>query len=202
MTTSTYFNHLSHANEQNLRDQLVVELIQMRGFDVYYFPREEVNVDELFGESAQNNFNENYKIEMMLEEASEGFKNEQLSMFGLDVKDKIELAVARSRFEDVVGIERPVEGAIIFIPAPYRSFWEVTLVRDRLFQQMGRREVWWLACDKMEYSQDEIAPTGGDLEFTDIDEIFVTEEDDAATVAEEAAELDVFDTESPFGDLG
>ncbi|MCK5020033.1 MAG: hypothetical protein KAS32_23470 [Candidatus Peribacteraceae bacterium] len=201
MTVNAHFNHLSDDREQDLRQDLVVELIQMSGFDVYYFRRGEVNFDTIFGESSSVTFDDHSTIEMLLEDASEGFYNEQLSMFGLDIKDKIELAVARSRFTKETTLAKPLEGDLIYFPAPFDSLWEINLIKDKLFQQFGRKETWWLSCEKYQSSDDTITVPDQNEDLAGIPDMFTDEQDDSADLNDEGAEMDVFDTESPFGDL-
>ena len=48
MATSAYFNHGTSVVEQTLLNNMVVESIQIMGFDVNYLPRTRNNIDTLF----------------------------------------------------------------------------------------------------------------------------------------------------------
>ena len=62
-------------SEQNLYEDLIIESIKIYGQDLYYLPRDLVNVDDVFREDPVSKFNSNYLLEMYVDNA-DGFDGE------------------------------------------------------------------------------------------------------------------------------
>ena len=125
MATNVYFNQAVRG-ERNLHEDIVIETIKIGGMDVYYIPREIVEIDTILNEDIISKFTSAFKIEMLLENV-DGFEGDGklLSKFGLEIRDQITLilSVKRwkqciSRYSDVInGASRPREGDLIYFPA-------------------------------------------------------------------------------------
>ena len=119
MTTNRYFSHNNpdNSNEQNLIHGFYTETIQQKGYDYIYLPRQFAKVDDFFGEDVLSNFSTTHTIEMYIEntDAFEG-PGDIYMQLGLSVKDQATLAVARRRFQEETGMDRPREGDLIFVP--------------------------------------------------------------------------------------
>ena len=61
MATNFYFSQ-GVKSEQDLYESIVIESIKIYGQDVYYLPRDLVNVDSIFQDDPVSKFNSSYKI--------------------------------------------------------------------------------------------------------------------------------------------
>ena len=86
-------------SEQNLYEDLIIESIKIYGQDLYYLPRDLVNVDDVFREDPESRFNSNYLLEMYVDNA-DGFDGEGdlFTKFGVEIRDNATFVVARSRW--------------------------------------------------------------------------------------------------------
>ena len=157
MATNPYFNFKSTSSEQNLMEDLTIEAIKTMGMDVLYLPREYVKKDLLFGEDVLSQFERTYEIEMYLQSV-DGFQGEGdiLAKYGLEVKDKVELVVARRRFMDEVGnlepISRPREGDLIYFQLGKYLF-EINFVEhENPFYQLGKNQTYLIQAELFTYS--------------------------------------------------
>ncbi len=80
MALNPYFRFQS--TEQDVVETNIIEIIRMMGKNVYYIPRENVQIDRLFGEDPLNKFSKAYQIEMYVASVS-GFQGADIvSKFG------------------------------------------------------------------------------------------------------------------------
>ena len=75
-------------SEQNLYEDLIIESIKIYGQDLYYMPRDLVNVDAVFREDPVSSFNSNYLLEMYVDNI-DGFDGEGdlFTKFGVEIRD-------------------------------------------------------------------------------------------------------------------
>ena len=168
MPTNHFFSK-GTINEQYLYEDLIIEALQIYGFDVYYLPRTLVDKDQLFGEDPLSKFNDSYMIEMYMDTV-EGFQGEKeiITRFGLEVRDETIFTVARRTWLNLVSIDanlvtsiRPNEGDWIYMPTVQRLF-EISFVdKDDPFYQVDNLPVYKLYARTVEYS-DERLDTGID----------------------------------------
>ena len=166
MSTNVFFSK-GTPNEQHLYEDLAIEAIQIYGHDVFYLPREMLNIDELFGEDALSKFDDAYGIEMWME-TQEGFEGEKelVSRFGLEIRDETTFVVSRRRWDQVasqssnlISTTRPNEGDLVYMPTVKRLF-EISFVdHDDPFYQIDNLPVYKLYCRTFEYSS-EVLDTG------------------------------------------
>ena len=163
MPTNHFFSK-GTINEQYLYEDLVIEALQIYGFDVYYMPRTLVDKDQLFGEDALSKFDDSYLIEMYMDTV-EGFQGEKeiITRFGLEVRDETIFTVARRTWLNLVSMDanlvtsiRPNEGDWIYMPTVQRLF-EISFVdKDDPFYQVDNLPVYKLYARTVEYSDERI----------------------------------------------
>lgn len=173
MTVSSYFNHYNYTPTQDLVKDLVDEVIQLRGYDFTYIPRTWEGtkgldeVDYLFGENVQPKFDTSYVVEMYPNNVDfYGQEATQITKFGLEVRDTMELVVSKRRFAAVTGITSPKEGDLIFFPM-FRFMFQIDYVElEQPFYNFGTNYVFVLTCSVMNYNNEKIQ-TGN----TNVDQI-------------------------------
>lgn len=164
MAINQYFSQGARS-EQLLYEDLIVESLKMYGQDVYYLPREIINLDTIFDDDVPSRFEDAYKIEMYIENV-EGFDGEGdlFTKFGVEIRDQATFVVARRRWLSQVGqfendpdnpqkqYYRPHEGDLIFLPLS-GSIFEIQKVFDESpFYQLKNLPVFRLTCELFEYS--------------------------------------------------
>lgn len=182
MATNHYFNHYgTNTADQRLTENLIIESIKVYGIDVYYMPRETVNMDSIFGEDRLSEFKDARMIEMYIKNV-DGFEGEGtlVSNFGLEVRDQVTFTLSQRRFAELnleTGIRatQPATGDIIYFPLT-KGLYEIRSVRDTsVFFQMGALQTFDLLCEIFEYS-DEAIDTGIDtLDKIERDESYAIE---------------------------
>ena len=141
MPRNPYFK--DYTGEQNVTEDITIEMIQTTGRDMVYIPRNRITKDDLFGEDTSTKFDAGYNLEMYIQTV-DGFEGEGdvVSQYGLQIKDRIDLIVARKRFEEEVklntGQTRPLEGDLIFFPLS-KTLFEINFVEhENPFYQLGK----------------------------------------------------------------
>ena len=169
MARNPYFK--DHSGEQNIVEDLTVEMIKTMGRDMVYIPRTLVDVDTIFGEDDISKFDDGYQVEMYIQSV-DGFEGEGavLAKYGLQIKDRVELVLARKRFDQAIGqyenTTRPKEGDLIYFPLSNTLF-EINFVEhENPFYQLGKLYTYRLSCEVFTYSGEEI-----DTGFTDVDKV-------------------------------
>jgi len=159
MAKNSYFR-TNIGSEQRLIEDLTVESIKMYGQDMVYIPREFLNRDDVFGEDLLAEFTKTYSIEMYIESV-DGFEGEGdfMSRFGLQIRDSINLVVAKKRFDMIVGradtsITRPREGDVIYFPLSGGLFEVKFVEHENPFYQLGKLYTYKLSCELFKYNQE------------------------------------------------
>lgn len=157
MALNPYFRFQS--TEQDVVETNIIEIIRMMGKNVYYIPRENVQLDRLFGEDPLNKFSKAYQIEMYVASVS-GFQGADIvSKFGLEIKDSVTLIVSKKRFTKEVteknqDLIRPREGDIIYFPLT-KTMFEINFVEhEQPFYQLDKNYVFTLSCETFAYSME------------------------------------------------
>lgn len=171
MAVNPYFKR-TVKNEQELLESLTTESIKIYGHDMVYLPREKVTEDIILGEQVSE-FTDANRIEMYMEN-SEGFEgDEEMSRFGLDVKESATFVVSRKRFLEVMGhnpdirrLGRPREGDIIYFDYPYGMFEIKFVEHDNPFYQAGDRYCFKLSCEAFKSSNEKIDTGESELDAT------------------------------------
>lgn len=176
MALNPYFNTHGHVGEQTLLSDLIIESIKMYGQDMWYLPRTLINYDDaVFGQDDMSEYNSAYLIEMYIKSV-DGFGGEGsfLSKFGMEIRDRVSLSVARARFNTVIGtpasLPRPREGDLLYFPMTKKLF-EIVYVDNRaMFYPQGSLPMYDLSCEVFEFNGEKFN-TGVD-EIDEIGEAF------------------------------
>ena len=150
-------------SEQNLYEDLIIESIKIYGQDLYYLPRDLVNVDDVFREDPVSKFNSNYLLEMYVDNA-DGFDGEGdlFTKFGVEIRDQVTFTVAKRRWQQTVmrydneiqGI-RPLEGDLVFTPFSKKIFQIMHVEHEQPFYQLNNLPVFKLQCELFEYNDED-----------------------------------------------
>lgn len=167
-------------SEQNLYEDLIIESIKIYGQDLYYLPRDLVNVDDVFREDPESKFNSNYLLEMYVDNA-DGFDGEGdlFTKFGVEIRDQVTLTVAKRRWEQTVmrydneiqGI-RPLEGDLIFTPFSKKMFQIMHVEHEQPFYQLNNLPVFKLQCELFEYNDEDFDVNNDDISQLERDAAF------------------------------
>jgi hypothetical protein len=161
MATNPYINLSSFQAEQKLLEDVTVEIIQTVGQDCIYVPRNYFNIDRLFGEDPATSFDQIYTIEMYIM-SYKGFEGtDVITQFGIEIKDKINLLMARKRFKEQVtdinsSITRPREGDLIYFPLS-KSLFEINFVEhENPLYPFGKLYSYMITAELFTYSYEKV----------------------------------------------
>jgi hypothetical protein len=202
---SVYFDNFNNYGEQDLIESLVVESISIYGHTVYYLPRTLITKDDIYGEDKLSTYNEVFEFDMYIKsfDSFEG-DGQFLSKFNLEIRDSATFSIARRSFGNEIAsqrpdIQRPREGDLIYSTMMKKMFVIKYVNQTAIFYQMGDLQIWDIACDVWEYSNERF--TTGNSEIDAIEEMYsvsnVTDENEY-----EAAMSDVFATNQEFQQEG
>ena len=149
-------------SEQNLVENLIIESLQFYGQDVYYLPREIVNLDKVFLDDVPSRFGQAYKIEMYIENTA-GFEGdgELFSKFGIEIRDTATFVVSIKRWKEMIGRRlsennyRPREGDLIYLPLSKSIFQIMRANQYDPFFQVGQLPTFKLNCELFEYNDED-----------------------------------------------
>lgn len=179
-----YFNNYNHQGQQTLQDVLIQESIQSKGIELVYIERDQANLDLLYGEDPQNEFNNAKKFVAYLE-SFDGYsgQNEFFSKFGMSVNDEITLQINPSLFNQQTGIF-PKEGDLLYFPMD-KALFEITWCTPRdQFYQNGILQIQKIQAQKFVYQHEKIdaklqnTEISSDMYDLDLNELTKFETDD------------------------
>lgn len=170
MTINTYFQsglNIGETSEQDLVEDLIIETIQIKGFEVQYLPRSTFNQDKILGEDPLSTFNNAFPVEVYLDNVN-GWDGELdlMTKFGVEVREGATFTIARKRWREatdaansfVAGnlqlLNRPAEGDCLYFPLT-NSIFEIRRVElDDPFYQLSKTYVFKLECELIQYSSE------------------------------------------------
>lgn len=159
MALNPYFNN--YQPEQNLVEDITIEVIKATGTNCIYVPREYLNIDKVFGEDPGTKFKDSYTVEMYLL-SYKGFDGTDIiSQFGMEIRDKVVLVMARKRFKEEVtnknsAITRPREGDLIYFPLA-NSLFEINFVEhENPFYPLGKLYSYTITAELFTYSYEKM----------------------------------------------
>lgn len=179
MTKNAFFNQYTTSTEQNLHEDLIIESIQIYGFDIVYLPRVSLNTDSLYSSYNSSAFIDAIPVEMYVKNVM-GFGGEGdfVSRFGLEIRDQVTFTIAKKRFnnevanaafvstyssanveisnnlftDQAISISRPREGDVLYFSLS-NTFFEIKYVEhEEVFYPLGKLQTYDLRCETMEYS--------------------------------------------------
>ena len=159
-----YYFSAGVGSEQDLYEDLIIEALKIYGQDLYYLPRDLINVDDVFGEDPVSKFNSSYLLEMYVDNV-EGFDGEGdlFTKFGVEIRDAVTLTVSRRRWSEAVKKydneitgDRPREGDLIFVPFAKKLFQIMHVEHEQPFYQLNNLPVYKLRCELFEYNDEDL----------------------------------------------
>lgn len=163
--------------EQNLYEDLIIESIKIYGQDLYYMPRDLVNVDAVFREDPVSSFNSNYLLEMYVDNI-DGFDGEGdlFTKFGVEIRDQVTFTVSKRRWQqtvmrydnEITGT-RPFEGDLVFTPFSKKLFQIMHVEHEQPFYQLNNLPVFKLQCELFEYNDEDIDVYNEDITQLEVD---------------------------------
>lgn len=171
MATNPFLNK-QHPGEQALVESMTIEQIKLFGYDMIYIPKETIKEDKIFGEGNWYKFKDTFPLEMYIENVN-GFdgQGDIITKFGLQVRDRVILVLARKRFENEVSsvrndITRPREGDLVYFPFT-KGLFEITFVEhENPFYFIGKLYTYKLTCELYSYDHSEV-----DTGVTEVDAV-------------------------------
>jgi hypothetical protein len=167
-------------SEQNLYEDLIIESIKIYGQDLYYMPRDLVNVDAVFREDPVSSFNSNYLLEMYVDNI-DGFDGEGdlFTKFGVEIRDQVTFTVSKRRWQqtvmrydnEITGT-RPFEGDLVFTPFSKKLFQIMHVEHEQPFYQLNNLPVFKLQCELFEYNDEDIDVSNEDISQLERDASF------------------------------
>lgn len=202
--------------EQDLFENLVVEQIQMFGYNVWYIPRTVIRQDDILGEDIQTIFKTAHQIEALLPDAG-NFGGDQniMSKFGFRTNQTAEFMISKTRFLElgIPGYIRPREGDLIYIGDVTDNVASFTNTMFEINQvwydwpgfQFGKNQIYKLVTETFTFSWEKFR-TG--IKAIDVVEQIgggeTNNQDDGSLnkpVVSEVDELLVFNTGNPFSNF-
>jgi hypothetical protein len=202
---SVYFDNFNNYGEQDLIESLVVESISIYGHTVYYLPRTLVTKDDIYGEDKLSTYTDLFEFDMYIKsfDSYEG-DGQFLSKFNLEVRDSATFSIARRSFGNEIAsqrpdIQRPREGDLVYSTMMKKMFVIKFVNQTAIFYQMGELQIWDIACDVWEYSNERFDTGNAEIDAIEEQYSVANITNDAAY---EAAMLDVFATNQEFQQEG
>lgn len=174
MALNPYFNKFKNLPEQNLIEDLTIEAIKIHGMEMYYLPREMIRRDDFFGDAPYSRFSTFKMIEMYMDTTTAFEGGDMFTKFGFEIRDSVKFTVSRKRFKRETGMDRPMEGDLLFLPLNNGLFEIKFVEHENPFYQLGKRLTFQLTCELFQYSEEKME--------TGIPEIDVVEDEAAYSI--------------------
>ena len=162
MATSPYFNHLEEQGEIALYDSLVVESIQISGFDVSYIRRKDFDIDPVLYEPKASVFEHGFRIEANIPDNLMNWEGQGATMnqFGITIQNQGNILFSKTRWDEIQKkrkagglwtLDRPYEGDLIYFGYGHKKYNNtIFLINQVDFSdnswQMGRTFVYRCLC--------------------------------------------------------
>ena len=156
MALNPYFNKFKNLPEQNLIEDLTVEAIKIHGMEIFYLPRNMVHKDDFFGEAPYSRFSSFKMIEMYMDTTTAFEGGDTFTKFGFEIRDSVKFTVSRKRFKRETGMDRPLEGDLLYLPLN-KGLFEIKFVEhENPFYQLGKLLSFQLTCELFQYSEEKM----------------------------------------------
>ena len=170
MPTSPYFPSYydGYQGEQDLVQDLVDEQIKLFGSDIYYLPRILLK-DNTLDDLIYSKFEEQFQIEMLLQNVSGFGESEFISKFGLKITQEIRFNVSSRRWVQegtAFGLnKRPLEGDLLFFPLT-KDLYEIKFVQvEEVFFQFGQLPFYSITAEIYEMGNESINTGVADIDL-------------------------------------
>jgi len=151
-----YFNKFKNQPEQNLIEDLTVEAIKIHGMEIYYLPRSMIHRDDFFGEAPYSRFSSFKMIEMYMDTTTAFEGGDTFTKFGFEIRDSVKFTVSRKRFKRETGMDRPMEGDLLFLPLNNGLFEIKFVEHENPFYSLGKLLSFQLTCELFQYSEEKM----------------------------------------------
>ena len=205
MVTNDIFCQYEYAPTQDMIEDLIIENIQINGYDFKYLPRTLVNEDKILGDERESAFNNAYTIEMYINTIS-GFEGsgDMISMFGLEIQDEMTVTVSKKRFTEETSEIRPNEGDLIYFPLSKTMFKIDFVEHENPFYQAGKLYTYALTCSTYSFSHESFDtndPELSDLELSldSLNNVLNDKYSENDSIDDEGDEILDFSESNPFG---
>ena len=188
MPTSPYFPSYydGYQGEQDLVQDLVDEQIKLFGSDIYYLPRILLK-DNTLDDLIYSKFEEQFQIEMLLQNVSGFGESEFISKFGLKITQEIRFNVSSRRWVQegtAFGLDkRPLEGDLLYFPLT-KDLYEIKFVQvEEVFFQFCQLPFYSITAEIYEIGNEQINTGVADIDIIDqilssaINIVFVADSD-------------------------
>ena len=124
---------------------------------MYYIPRTLDTLDPLYTEDDTSKYDSATLVEFYIKNV-DGFAGDGdfLSKFGVEIRDRVTLTIARRTFAQLVGnknaLVRPREGDLIYFPLNNKIFMIKFVEHEAIFYQLGSLQTYDVICELFEYS--------------------------------------------------
>lgn len=156
MALNPYFNKFKNQPEQNLIEDLTVEAIKIHGMEIYYLPRSMIHRDDFFGEAPYSRFSSFKMIEMYMDTTTAFEGGDTFTKFGFEIRDSVKFTVSRKRFKRETGMDRPMEGDLLFLPLNNGLFEIKFVEHENPFYSLGKLLSFQLTCELFQYSEEKM----------------------------------------------
>lgn len=162
MATSPYFNHLEEQGEISLYDSLVVESIQISGFDVSYIRRKDFDIDPVLYEPRASVFEHGFRIEANIPDNLMNWEGQGATMnqFGITIQNQGNILLSKTRWDEIQKkrksaglwtLDRPYEGDLIYFGYGAKKYNNTIFMINQVdfsdnSWQMGRTFVYRCLC--------------------------------------------------------
>jgi hypothetical protein len=141
----------------NLYNDCQNEIINMRGIEVVYLPRQDQKADLILGEDPLSKFNETYSMIMYLANFSEfGGQGDLFGNFGITITDQANFEINMGEFGYIADGLVPVEGDLIYVPMGNWLMEIFHVEKDDPFFHMGKPSKYIFLTRMADYSHEEL----------------------------------------------
>ena len=124
--------------------------------EIYYLPRKMIHRDDFFGEAPYSRFSSFKMIEMYMDTTTAFEGGDTFTKFGFEIRDSVKFTVSRKRFKRETGMERPMEGDLLYLPLN-KGLFEIKFVEhENPFYQLGKLLSFQLTCELFQYSEEKM----------------------------------------------
>lgn len=115
-----------------------------------------IHKDDFFGEAPYSRFSTFKMIEMYMDTTTAFEGGDTFTKFGFEIRDSVKFTVSRKRFKRETGMERPMEGDLLFLPLNNGLFEIKFVEHENPFYSLGKLLSFQLTCELFQYSEEKM----------------------------------------------